>query len=91
METVFGLIFMFGVPALWIWLQVKAVRLGQLFGGWWLAAAWVPVPVMALAILVAVLGVMAGSNLAPIYIFLAAPLCLFWVMAFHAILWFKSP
>jgi hypothetical protein len=89
-DTLWGLVFMFAVPAAWIWLQVKTIALGRLFGGLWLVAAWLPVAVMALAILVAVLGVMAGSNLAPIYIFLAAPLCLAWVMAFHAVLWFKA-
>jgi hypothetical protein len=90
METVFGLIFMFAVPAAYVWLQVKAIALGRLFGGLWLAAAWLPVAVMALAVCVAVLGVMAGSNLAPIWIFLAAPLCLAWIIAFQAILWFKA-
>ena len=41
---------------------MKTVALGRLFGGWWLAAAWVPVTVMALAVLVAVPGVMATSR-----------------------------
>ena len=49
------------------------------FRGGWRLAAWVPVAVMGAAVAVAVLGVMAGSNLAPIWVVFALPLCLIWL------------
>lgn len=51
------------------------------FEGAWRTAAWVPAFAMVGAIGVAVLGVLAGSNLAPIWVVLAAPLCLLWLVA----------
>ena len=47
--------------------------------GAWRLAAWVPVAAMAAAVAVAVLGSLAGSNLAPIWIVFALPLCLVWL------------
>lgn len=47
----------------------------------WRVAAWVPVTGMGVAVAVAALGVMAGSNLAPIWIVFALPLCLLWLGA----------
>ena len=49
------------------------------FDGGWKLAAWVPVAAMGVAVAVAVLGVMAGSNLAPIWVVFALPLCLLWL------------
>jgi hypothetical protein len=49
------------------------------FEGGWKLAAWVPVAVMGATLAVAVLGVMAGSNLAPIWVVFALPPCLLWL------------
>ena len=49
------------------------------FEGGWRLAAWVPVVGMGAAVGVGVLGAMAGSNLAPIWIVFALPLCLVWL------------
>ena len=57
-------------------LQWKALRR---FEGGWLIAAWVPVLAMGAAVAVGVLGAMAGSNLAPIWIVFAVPPCLLWI------------
>jgi hypothetical protein len=49
------------------------------FTGGWRIAAWVPVVTLGAAVAVAVLGVLAGSNLAPIWVVFALPLCLLWL------------
>jgi hypothetical protein len=49
------------------------------FEGGWKLAAWVPVAVMGVALAVAVIGVAAGSNLAPIWVVFALPPCLLWL------------
>ena len=68
------------ILAAWIGMQVAALRR---FSGWWRAAAWVPPAAMTLAVAVAVMGVAAGSNLAPIWVFFALPVCCAWM----AVLW----
>lgn len=62
-----------GGAALWLALNTAALRR---FSGWWRTAALVPATLMALAIAVAVLGVLAGSNLAPIWVAFAVPVSL---------------
>lgn len=73
-------LFLLGLP-LWliggIVLQVKALRR---FGGGWRVAAWIPALAMGAAVAVAVLGSLAGSNLAPIWIVFALPFCLAWLV-----------
>ncbi len=72
-----------GAPVLllgWIVMQVLALR--RLSGGW-RVAAWVPALAMAAAVVVAVVGVLGGSNLAPIWVVFALPLCFAWL----ALLW----
>ena len=59
-----------------LFAQWRALRR---FEGGWLLAAWVPVVAMAAAVAVGVLGAMAGSNLAPIWIVFALPPCLLWI------------
>jgi hypothetical protein len=49
------------------------------FEGGWKLAAWVPVAAMGVALAVAVIGVAAGSNLAPIWVVFALPPCLLWL------------
>ena len=61
------------------WLVLQALALWRL-DGWWRKAAWVSAVCMTLAIAVAVLGVLAGSNLAPIWVVLALPVCLTWIV-----------
>jgi len=62
------------------WLTLQAVSLLGLRGRWRLAA-WVPLIVMGAAFATAVLGGLAGSNLAPIWVILALPVCLLWLLA----------
>jgi hypothetical protein len=57
-------------------LQIVALRN---FTGGWRVAALVPVWTMGAAVAVAVLGVLAGSDLAPIWVVLALPPCFLWV------------
>jgi uncharacterized membrane protein len=51
------------------------------FEGLWRLAAWVPAAAMGAALAAAVLGVVAGSNLAPIWVVFALPPCLLWLAA----------
>jgi uncharacterized membrane protein YvlD (DUF360 family) len=62
------------------WAALQVVALWTL-DGLWRKAAWVSAGAMALAIGIAVLGVLAGSNIAPIWIVLALPVCLLWIGA----------
>lgn len=61
------------------WLVLQIAALWTLSGGW-RAAAWVSAGAMGAALVVAVLGVLAGSNLAPIWVVLALPLCFGWIV-----------
>jgi hypothetical protein len=77
MDDLSGIYFL-GAAAVWLVLQVAAV---WLLDGLWQKAAWLSVFAMGAAIAVAVLGVMAGSNLAPIWVVFALPLCFLWIIA----------
>ena len=62
-----------------------AYLLAQAFAFWRLRgrygrAFWIPVWAMALIYLVALLGLLAGSNLAPIWVVFASPLALIYVI-----------
>lgn len=61
------------------WIALQAAALWKL-RGWWRRAACVPLAAMGLALAVAVLGGMAGGNLAPVWVFFALPFCLAWVV-----------
>jgi hypothetical protein len=61
----------------WLVLQVAAL---VVFRGGWRAAAWLSAVAMSVTIAIALLGVIAGSNLAPIWVVLALPLCLSWIV-----------
>ena len=63
------------LPVAGVWLLINGLALWS-FERAWRKAALVPVAIMALALAVAVLGVASGSNLAPIWVFLALPVCL---------------
>lgn len=65
-----------------VWLVLTGLAIWS-FDGLWRKAALVPVVIMGLAVLVAALGVIAGSNLAPIWVVFAAPIC----FALTLILW----
>lgn len=65
------------VPTVWLVLQVAALWIMR---GGWRIAAWIPAGAMALALAVAALGVMDGSNLAPIWVVIALPVVLAWIM-----------
>ena len=62
------------------WLVLQVLAFWQLREGWQ-KAAWLSAMVMGLAIAVGVIGGLAGSNLAPIWIFFALPICLAWILA----------
>lgn len=61
------------------WVLLQTLALWQM-RGWWRKAAWLSAAAMGLAIGIAVLGGLAGSNLAPIWVFLVLPLCLSWIV-----------
>ena len=66
----------------WLVLQVAALFR---FRGGWRTAAWVPAGTRGAALAVALLGIAAGSNLAPIWVILAFPLCLGWLVLLWAV------
>jgi hypothetical protein len=61
------------------WFALQGLARWQL-EGWWRNAAGLYAAVMGLAIIVATLGVLAGSDIAPIWVILALPVCLAWVV-----------
>ena len=73
METAF-----LSVEAIWLIPQLLALWL--LKGAWRIAAA-ISGGAMLLALAVGILGGLAGSNIAPIWIALALPLCTVWIVA----------
>ena len=66
----------------WLVLQVAALRM---LDGRWRTAAWFPIYAIGAAVAVAVVGVMGGSNLAPIWVVFALPLCFIWITALWVI------
>jgi heme A synthase len=73
---VFGMLVFACTPA---YLLVQAFAFWRMRGRYRLAF-WLPVGAMALVYLAALLGVMAGSNLAPIWVVFASPLALIYVI-----------
>jgi hypothetical protein len=71
--------FFVALPVLLIAGLVAQWQALRRFEGGWRLAAWVPVAAMGAALAVAVLGVLAGSNLAPIWVVFALPPCLLWL------------
>jgi hypothetical protein len=69
------------LPVLLIGGIVMQVRALRRYRGGWRIAAWVPALAMAAALAVAVLGGLAGSNLAPIWVVFALPPCFVWLTA----------
>ena len=65
------------IAAMWLVLQVAAL---WTLDGWWRKAAGLSATVMAIALAIATLGVLAGSDLAPIWVVFALPLCFLWIM-----------
>jgi hypothetical protein len=61
------------------WLVLQLLALWQMRGGWRMAA-WLSAAAMGLAFVIATLGVLAGSNLAPIWVVFALPVCLAWIV-----------
>ena len=74
-------LFVMGMPLLLIAGLVAQWQALRRFEGGWRMAAWVPALAMGAAVAVAVLGSLAGSNLAPIWIVFALPPCLLWLAA----------
>ena len=71
--------FFIALPLLLIGGAVMQWQALRRFSGGWRLAAWVPLAAMGAAVAVAVLGSLAGSNLAPIWIVFAVPPCLAWL------------
>jgi len=57
-----------------VWLILNTFAL-WLFEGAWRKAALVPAAIMVAALAIAVLGTIGGSNIAPIWVVFAIPLC----------------
>lgn len=75
MESLVGLAVMLMVPAYPVAQVLALMRWkGKFF---WLAL--VPLPIMGAAVLLLLVGLQQQSNLAPIYLILAAPPCLLWL------------
>jgi hypothetical protein len=61
------------------YILLQALALWLLEGGW-RAAAWVPAAIMTVAVVAGVSGGLAGSNIAPVWIILAMPGCIGWLV-----------
>ena len=68
-------------------LQIWSLR--RFAGGWWYAAC-VPAGAMVAALLVAVIGSLAGSNLAPIWVVFTLPVALLVLVAVTVLRWLFS-
>lgn len=68
-------------------LQVWSLR--RFAGGWWYAAC-VPAGAMVAAVLVAVIGGLSGSNLAPIWVVFTLPVALLALVALAVLRWLFS-
>ena len=79
MEDALIELFVGGLPVLIVVALVAQWQALKRFEGGWRLAAWVPAAAMGGAVAVAVLGALAGSDLAPIWIVFALPLCLLWL------------
>lgn len=71
-----------GILAIWLIPQALAL---WLLKGRWRAAAWMSAAAMLLALAVGILGGLAGSNIAPIWIVLALPVCMIWIVGLWVI------
>jgi hypothetical protein len=72
-----------------IFLMVPGYFIAQALGayflrGGWRKAALVPLVLMAPAVVVTILGILSGSNLAPIYLVFVAPLAMIYLMVLFA-------
>lgn len=65
------------VVAIWLVLQIWALIF---FKGMWRIAASFSAAAMILAVAVGILGGLAGADMAPIWIFIALPLCILWIV-----------
>jgi hypothetical protein len=73
---------MLGGPALYLWLQARAL---WRWGGAWRLAALPPVALMGAAVIYPVRIAGEGSNLAPMVVILALPASLLWLVIAGAI------
>jgi hypothetical protein len=64
------------------WLALQVLAFWRLSGAW-RKASFLSAIVMGLALCLAIFGVLAGSNLAPIWVVFALPVCFAWIV----ILW----
>lgn len=70
----------FILPAIvgsWLFLQIAALVVMR---GAWRTVATVPAFAMTLAIAFGVLGAMAGGSMAPMWIVVALPFCMLWLI-----------
>jgi len=66
------------------WLALQGSALIFLDGSWRMAAL-IPAGAIALAVAVGVLGGLSGANMAPMWVFIALPLCILWLIGLWAI------
>lgn len=77
LEILVGTVLIYGGPAIYLWLQVRALMDSR---GPWLYAAMVPAAAMAVAVVMMVIAFAQGSNLAPLGVIFIAPLCIGWLL-----------
>jgi hypothetical protein len=77
MEALLGLAVMFGGPALYVWLQWRAIRVARSPLGWF--AAIVPVLFMAAATTWTGVGLSRNQNLAPLIVIFSFPIAIVWL------------
>lgn len=75
MDMILGMIVMLTLPG-YVWAQGRALLTWR---GWPLGLACVPLVIMLGLVGVTIIGFVRGSNLAPLLLILAAPVCLVWL------------
>ncbi len=76
MEMILGTALILGGPVLYLWMQIRALALWR---GVWLGVAALPLVVMGGAVIVTIGALRDGSNIAPILLVFAAPVCILWL------------
>lgn len=82
METLMGLVVMLGGPALYGWLQWRAIRSASGLVGW--CAAIPPALLVAAAAVWTGFGLAAEQNLAPLVLVFSFPIAVLWLAALEA-------
>jgi hypothetical protein len=81
-ESLIGLVVMLGGPAVYGWLQLRAIRRAQGLLGW--CAAMLPAALVAAATVWTAFGLATDQNLAPLVLVLSFPIAVLWLAAGEA-------